>query len=81
MEEIKKIFIPMDGRIIHGLDSSTRFLPYGQNNKEVINSVSRAELNITLMTLAEQKGRVKINFSQRFLGMDFDKKTISFLMK
>ena len=77
-EEIKKIFIPMDGRIIHDLDSSTRFLPYGQNNKEVINSVSRAELNMRLMTLAEQTGRVKINFSQRCLGMDFDKKTISF---
>src|SRR5690348_4889551 len=44
-DEIKNIAIPMYGRMIHSLDGSTQLQPYGKDNTEYINSVSRSELN------------------------------------
>jgi kynurenine 3-monooxygenase len=63
-DEIRKIAIPMYGRSIHHKDGSTAFQPYGKND-QAIYSVSRAEINMRLMDLAEQKGGVKIHFNER----------------
>lgn len=63
-DEIRKIAIPMYGRFIHHKDGSTAFQPYGKDN-QAIYSVSRAEINMRLMDLAEQKGGVKIHFNER----------------
>src|SRR5688500_13553046 len=63
-EEIKKIAIPMYGRQIHHKDGSTVFQPYGKDN-QAIYSVSRAEINMKLMDLAEQQSGLKINFNER----------------
>ena len=51
-DEIKKIAIPMYGRFIHHKDGSTAYQPYGKDN-QAIYSVSRAEINMRLMDLAE----------------------------
>jgi len=77
-EDIKKIAIPMYGRMIHSLDGKTQLQPYGKDMSEYINSVSRAELNKKLMDLAEQYPSVKFHFSKRCLGMNFDKSEIYF---
>jgi kynurenine 3-monooxygenase len=69
-EEMRKIIIPMRGRMMHSAASELTFQPYGKNELEVINSISRAELGIALMNAAEARG-VKIHFQQRCLGMDF----------
>ena len=50
-EEIRKIAIPMHGRVIHNSDGSIAFQPYGKQG-QFINSVSRATLNMKLMDLA-----------------------------
>src|SRR5207237_3611705 len=63
-DEIKKIAIHMYGRFIHNKDGSTAFQPYGKNN-QAIYSVSRAEINMKLMDLAEQQKNVKIYFDER----------------
>ncbi|MGB3948201.1 MAG: NAD(P)/FAD-dependent oxidoreductase [Bacteroidia bacterium] len=63
-DEIKKIAIPMYGRYIHHKDGSTAYQPYGKNN-QAIYSVSRAEINMRLMDLAEQQPNVKIHFNER----------------
>lgn len=63
-DEIKKIAIPMYGRRIHHKDGSTVFQQYGKDN-QAIYSVSRAEINMKLMDLAEEKAGVKINFDVR----------------
>ena len=67
--EIQKIIIPMKGRMMHSLAGELTFQPYGKDDSEVINSVSRAELNIALMNAAERRG-VKIHFDQRCTGFD-----------
>ena len=63
-DEIKKIAIPMYGRYIHHKDGSTAYQPYGKNN-QAIYSVSRGEINMRLMDLAEQQPNVKIHFNER----------------
>ena len=67
--EIEKIIIPMRGRMMHAVSGELTFQPYGKDDTEVINSVSRADLNIALMNAAEQRG-VTIHFDQRCTGFD-----------
>src|SRR5262245_9417754 len=55
IDEIRTISIPMHGRYIHNADGKTTYQPYG-NAGQFINSVSRAELNKKLITLAEANG-------------------------
>jgi kynurenine 3-monooxygenase len=73
--EMRKIIIPMKGRMMHSAGSELTFQPYGRDETEVINSISRAELNIALMDAAEAKG-VKIHFQQRCIGIDVETGTL-----
>lgn len=68
-EDVRKIAIPMYGRFIHNRDGSTAYQPYGKK-EQAIYSVSRAEINMKLMTLAEQKAGVKIHFNERCTKVD-----------
>jgi kynurenine 3-monooxygenase len=68
-DQMRKIVVPMKGRMMHSVASELTFQPYGKNESEVINSISRAELNIALMDAAEALG-VNIVFQQRCIGMD-----------
>jgi kynurenine 3-monooxygenase len=67
--DIEKIIIPMKGRMMHSVAGELTFQRYGKDDSEVINSVSRAALNIVLMNAAEERG-VKIHFQQRCTGFD-----------
>ncbi len=68
-DEVRKIAIPMYGRYIHNRDGSTAFQPYGKKD-QAINSVSRAEINMKLMDLAEQEAGAKIFFEERLTNID-----------
>lgn len=70
-DEIKKIAIPMYGRFIHHKDKTTAYQPYGKD-QQAIYSVSRAEINMRLMDLAE-KENVKIHFDKRCTQIDRQK--------
>lgn len=69
--DMQSIIIPMKGRMMHSLTSELTFQPYGKDESEVINSISRAELGIALMSAAESQG-VKIHFQQRCIGIDLE---------
>jgi kynurenine 3-monooxygenase len=68
-ERMRNIIIPMKGRMMHSVAGELTFQPYGKNETEVINSISRAELNIALMDAAEEHGAA-IHFNQRCVGYD-----------
>ena len=68
-EEIKKIAIPMPGRTMHNLDGSTTYQPYG-NEGQAIYSVSRGDINATLMDIAESDAAAKIHFNEECIGVD-----------
>jgi kynurenine 3-monooxygenase len=66
---MQKVIIPMKGRMMHAVNSELTFQPYGKNETEVINSISRADLNIALLNAAEAEG-VRIFFQQRCIGIE-----------
>jgi kynurenine 3-monooxygenase len=67
--EIANIVIPMRGRMMHSVTGELTFMPYGKDETEFINSVSRADLNIALMNAAEKTG-VTLHFNERCTGFD-----------
>lgn len=76
-EDVLKFAVPMRGRMIHAIDGQLAYQPYGKDDSEYINSISRADLNKSLMTHAEETGLVDIYFNQKCTGMDIDKGIIS----
>ncbi|MGB8521472.1 MAG: NAD(P)/FAD-dependent oxidoreductase [Candidatus Acidiferrales bacterium] len=68
-ESMRGIIIPMKGRMMHSLSGELTFQPYGKDETEVINSISRADLNAALVNEAEKRG-VNIHFNERCLGFD-----------
>jgi kynurenine 3-monooxygenase len=76
-EDIKKVAIPMYGRMIHSIKGDLNFQPYGKEN-QAIYSVSRGGLNATLMGLAEAQPNVKMHFNKRCLDLDLKSNEITF---
>lgn len=76
-DEIKKIAIPMYGRAIHNKDGSHTFQPYGKED-QAIYSVSRADINMKLMDLAERHDNVKIHFDSKCNSVNRQKKEAVF---
>ncbi len=74
--QIRKISIPMHGRMIHGLDNSLTFQAYAGKGQSIY-AASRGVLNAEMMNLAEKNG-VSIFFNERCIGADLDKKTARF---
>jgi kynurenine 3-monooxygenase len=73
--EIRKVAIPMHGRVMHDLSGNLSFLPYGKEG-QYINSISRSGLNIVLMDEAEKLG-VNLFFSHRCTGVDFEETSLT----
>ncbi|MBN1207449.1 MAG: FAD-dependent monooxygenase [Myxococcaceae bacterium] len=78
-EEARRHAIPMRGRMIHPASGGLTLQPYGKDDSQHINSISRAWLNQYLMTHAEATGRVRIRFKQRLQHVDFDSGALSIL--
>jgi kynurenine 3-monooxygenase len=76
-EEVRKIAIPMHGRYIHHKDGSHAFQPYGREGQSIY-SVSRAGINMMLMTLAEKEKGVKIHFGKRCIEINRKEHSITF---
>jgi kynurenine 3-monooxygenase len=69
-DEVARTAIVMRGRMIHHLDGSTAFQPYGKDDREVLHSVSRAGLNRVLVEAAARHPCVAMHFSHRCTGYD-----------
>ena len=76
-EEIKKITVPVYGRMTHDDQGNTSYYKYSIKDKAIY-SVSRGELNAQLMDLAEQNGNVRFHFNQKCLNVDLENATCSF---
>jgi len=77
-EQIMELAIPMRGRMMHAVNGTLTFQPYGRDEREVIYSVSRGELNRRLMDLADEHEHVHMHFRQRCEGMDFSMGAVQF---
>ncbi len=76
-DEIRKVALPMYGRLMHGKDGTETFQPYGKEG-QAIYSVSRGLLNQSLLKMADREDHVSLYFSERCLDMDPDSGEISF---
>lgn len=70
--------VMMRGRMVHPLDGEPQLQRYGRDDSEVIWSVSRGELNITLLDAAEAAG-ARLHFDRRLDHVDFDHNIAHFL--
>ena len=61
-DEIRKIAIPMYGRMMHDTKGNLTYQAYGKEN-QAIYSVSRGEINARMMYIAENHGNATIHFS------------------
>lgn len=73
-DELKKVAIPMHGRMMHDTQGKLSSFAYGKEG-QFINSVSRSGLNIVLMDEAERLG-VQFKFEQRITKVDLEKTTL-----
>ncbi|WP_313316590.1 NAD(P)/FAD-dependent oxidoreductase [Stenotrophomonas sp.] len=70
-DEVMAKAVMMRGRMVHPREGAPDLQRYGRDDSEVIWSVHRKDLNITLLQLAEQAG-AKIHFHRRLHTVDFD---------
>ena len=74
-EKIERISLPMSGRMVHNIDGTTAYIPYGKEG-QAIYSVSRGDLNIELINEAERSAGVKFFFDEQCTHIDFDRNTV-----
>ncbi len=79
LDTVRPLMIPMRGRLLHDEKGATTLQRYGQNDTEVIYSISRGELNSLLMTEFERVSGSSIRFNQNCRGADFARGVITIL--
>lgn len=78
-DEIRAIAIPMHGRMMHDQQGNQTYQAYGIEG-QFINSVSRGDLNKTLLTAAERSG-VEITFNARCTDIDVATASAEFILE
>lgn len=77
-DKAREICIPMRGRLMHDNEGNTFESNYSGREGEVINSISRGDLNGILLTEAEKYSNVNIHFNTRCLSVDIENKIATF---
>ena len=68
-EDVRKVAIPMHGRMMHDEQGRLTFQPYGKEGQSIY-SVSRAGLNAALMDLSEPNPNITYHFNRQLLDLD-----------
>lgn len=76
--EVTKMSIPMHGRMMHDVSGNLSFLPYGQEG-QYINSISRANLNATLIRKAGEND-VHFYFGYRCSHVNTNETSVTFTL-
>jgi kynurenine 3-monooxygenase len=76
-DEIRKIAIPMYGRMMHSLEGDLTYQQYGKEGQAIF-SVSRGKINATMMDIAETHGNAKIHYQTECLRVDL-KNAVAYL--
>ena len=70
-DEIRKIAIPMTGRIMHDLEGKLTYQPYGKEG-QAIYSVSRGGVNAKMMDIAEEYGHAEIIYNEKCYNVNHE---------
>lgn len=80
LNDVKRITMPIIGRMMHSPKGELTFQPYGRDKSEHNLSVSRLELNKLLLQKAQDEG-VQLNFNAPLERLDLKNKTAYFSEK
>ena len=69
--------VMMRGRMVHFADGRVELQRYGRDDSEVIWSVHRGDLNLSLLRLADEAG-AQFHFHRRLESVDFDRRDLLF---
>ena len=70
--------VAMPGRMMHAVDGTLTYHPYGVEEGQAIHSVSRGGLNIILLDAAEKFDSVRLHFHSKCTDFDADTGAIEF---
>jgi len=79
-DHIRKLALPMEGRMIHDVKGNTNLQPYGKEG-QAIYSVSRGQLNLELINDTEPDPKVTYHFNRQCIDVDEEKTEATFLNK
>ncbi|WP_242921358.1 FAD-dependent oxidoreductase [Pontibacter liquoris] len=68
-DEVRKVAIPMHGRMMHDEQGKLTFLPYGKEGQSIY-SVSRGGLNVALMNISEPNPAITYHFNRQALDVN-----------
>ncbi len=77
-DDVRKVAIPMRGRMMHGIDGQLTFQPYGKKG-QAIYSVSRANLNLVLLQQADKYPDIKLHFHEKCQAVDLQNRQLQFI--
>lgn len=80
-EEILQDCIPMNGRMIHPLNGESWNSPYSGREQDYINSVSREELNMSLLEAADRFDNLTVTFEVQVSEVNVEEAQITFVNK
>ncbi len=69
--------MPMRGRLLHDERGGLQFLPYGQDEREVIQALSRERLNRILIEAAAECPAIELHFAARCVDVDVGAGTVA----
>lgn len=70
-DEVRKIAIPMNGRIMHSEEGELSYQPYGKEG-QAIYSISRGGVNAKMMDIAEEVGNAEIFYNEKCYDTDLE---------
>lgn len=70
-QDVLDISIPMTGRMMHSVDGALKYQPYGKEG-QAIYSVSRGQLNVKLLQLADQYPNIHMFFNHKCVAANLD---------
>jgi kynurenine 3-monooxygenase len=68
-DAVMKTALPMSGRMMHAPGGELTFQPYSADRKRAINSISRGDLNATLLDACTAMPEVTIHFGHRIVDV------------
>jgi kynurenine 3-monooxygenase len=80
-DDVLKQSVLMRGRMIHARDGMLTFQPYGKDDSEALNSVSRAGLNRLLIDAAARYESVRLFFDHKCTAADAHEGIVEFANK
>lgn len=78
-DAVLKDAVPMRGRMMHAVDGSLSYQAYGKDDSYYINSVSRGQLNVTLLEAADRYDNVTLHFNEKCTDVDLDATAVTLL--